>query len=82
MKNNSPKTSFSLYGIVCGTLGHDYMISRKVTNHINEYKCANCGREVTDTFSGRVEILTQAAKKANSKLAAFFLKKSRRQLTA
>ena len=82
MKNHSPKASFSLYSIVCSTLGHDYMISRKVTNHINEYKCANCGREVTDTFSGRIEILSQAAKKANSKLAAFFLKKSRRRLTA
>ena len=82
MKNHTLKSSITLYGILCGALGHDYMISRKVTNHINEYKCANCGREVTDTFSGRIEILTRSAKKANSKLAAFFIKKSRRRLTA
>lgn len=83
MKNHSPKKpGFSFYSIVCGALGHDYMVSRKVTNHINEYKCTNCGREVTDTFSGRVEILTHVTKNANSKLADFFHKKTRNRLTA
>lgn len=80
MKNNPPKANRFLYRILCTSLGHDYSVSRKVTNHISEYTCANCGRELTDTFSGRVEVLTRASKKANSTLAAFYIKKSKRRL--
>lgn len=79
MHRKSPKTSFSLSGIVCSTLGHDYVISRKITNHINEYKCTNCGKEVTDNFSGRLENLTYKTKEINTSLALFFEKKTRRK---
>jgi len=79
MKATSPRRSFSFSGIVCSTLGHDYVISRKITNHINEYKCANCSKEVTDNFSGRLENLTFKTKKVNTSLALFFEKKNRRK---
>ena len=79
MKTTSPKKSFSFAGIVCGTLGHDYVISRKITNHINEYKCTNCNKEVTDNFYGRIENLTFQTKKVNTSLALFFEKKMRRK---
>ena len=79
MKSTSPKTSFSFAGMVCGTLGHDYKVTRKVTNHINEYKCVQCGREVTDTMSvGKVEILTSKNREINTTLASFFRKKNKR----
>jgi len=78
MKTTTPK-SFSLSGILCGTLGHDYVISRKITTHINEYQCSNCGKEVTDNFSGRLENLTLKTKNVNTSLAMFFEKKMRRK---
>lgn len=81
MKPTSPKQAFSLSGIMCTTLGHDYVISRKITNHINEYKCTNCGKEVTDNYSGRLEVLTLKAKAVNNSLALFFEKKMRRKIT-
>jgi transposase-like protein len=81
MKEIYAKSSFSLSGIVCSTLGHDYAISRKITNHINEYKCTKCGKEVTDNFVGRVENLTLKTKQVNTSLALFFEKKMRRKIT-
>ncbi|RLD28478.1 MAG: hypothetical protein DRI70_03470 [Bacteroidetes bacterium] len=79
MKATYSKSSFSISGIVCNTLGHDYAISRKITNHINEYKCTKCGKEVTDNFAGRMENLTLKTKQVNSSLALFFEKKMRRK---
>lgn len=78
MRRHSPKSSFSLSGIVCSTLGHDYIVTRKVTNHINEYKCTQCGREVTNNYSGYLELLTKKNKRINTSLASFFQKKMRR----
>jgi len=81
MDSSSPKPSFSFSGLLCNTLGHDYIITRKVTNHINEYKCTQCGRELTDSFSGKRELLTYKIRKVNTTLASFFQKKMRRVST-
>lgn len=78
---SSPKNHFSLSGVVCLTFGHDYIVTRKVTNHINEYKCSHCGREVTENDSGNLEPLTNKMKHVNSTLAVFFQKKNRRITT-
>ncbi|MCH9661182.1 MAG: hypothetical protein K0U54_09755 [Bacteroidetes bacterium] len=79
MRTEAPKTLFSFSGIVCGTLGHDYVVSRKITNHINEFKCTNCGKEVTNNYQGRLESLTYKAREANTSLATFFEKKMKRK---
>ncbi|RDK88217.1 hypothetical protein [Marinirhabdus gelatinilytica] len=73
-----PTSPFSLLSIVCATFGHDYIVSRKITNHINEYTCAHCGKEVTDNMQGTVEILTARIRKANSALASFYIKKTQK----
>ncbi len=82
MKSNSSNQLFSFSGIVCSTLGHHYTVTRKVTNHINEYRCSHCGNEVTDNFSGSLETLTLKNKEINSTLASFFQKKTRRRYAA
>ncbi|PKA82762.1 hypothetical protein ATE92_0899 [Ulvibacter sp. MAR_2010_11] len=78
MNNLSPKTSVSLLGVLCATVGHHYKVTRKVTNHINEYKCTHCGREVTDNQSGKLETLTQKIKEVNTNVAEFFQKRTNR----
>lgn len=81
MNSSSPKPQFSISGLLCTALGHDYIITRKVTNHINEYKCTQCGREVTDGFNGKRELLTFKTKQVNTTLATFFQKKMKRVAT-
>lgn len=78
MSKSSPKPSFTLSSILCGTLGHDYIVTRKVTNHINEYKCTQCSREVTNNYAGYMELLTHKNKQVNASLASFFQKKTRK----
>ncbi|MEZ4875389.1 MAG: hypothetical protein R2793_08055 [Flavobacteriaceae bacterium] len=78
MSYNSSNPLFSFSGIVCSTFGHHYKVTRKVTNHINEYKCSHCGKEMTDNFSGKLEVLTLKNKEINTSLASFFEKKMKR----
>lgn len=73
-----PTSPFSLLSIVCATFGHDYVVSRKVTDHVNEYTCAHCGKEVADNMQGSVEILTLKIRKANNALASFYAKKTQK----
>jgi len=75
MKSNFSKQNFSLSSVYCSTFGHNYIISNKVTNYINEYKCKTCGQEVTNSSSGNIELLTFKAKKINACLSEFFKKK-------
>jgi|GEM_PF-433578 len=81
MNKRTTNRSFNLSGIVCSTLGHNYVISRRITNHINEYKCTQCGKEITNTYSGSLESLTVKTKEINTSLALFFKKKMRRRYT-
>jgi len=75
MKSSSPNQNFSLTSLFCSTFGHRYAISKKITNHINEYKCKTCGQEVTNAASGKIEILTFKTRKINACLSDFFKKK-------
>ncbi|MAO08911.1 MAG: hypothetical protein CL596_09390 [Alteromonas sp.] len=82
MESLSNPRTFSLSGIVCSTFGHNYVITRKVTNHINEYRCRHCGKEMTDNFSGSLELLTHKIKEVNSSLASFHNKKHKRSIAS
>ena len=78
MKTKSPNQKVSIFGIVCTTFGHDYVVTRKVSDHINEYKCSHCGREVTDNMTGNIEVLTSKMKDVNTTVSSFLRKRSRR----
>ena len=78
MKTTSPNRTVSIFGFICSAFGHHYVVTKKVTNHINEYKCSHCGKEVTDNAAGYLEVLTYKRKELNKCLSNFFQKKSRR----
>ena len=78
MNQSTQKTSSSLFGLICATFGHNYLVTRKVTDHISEYKCSHCGREVTDNQSGTIEDLTNRMKEINSCVADFLQKRTNR----
>ncbi|GEQ84685.1 hypothetical protein ULMS_01930 [Patiriisocius marinistellae] len=78
--NNKPTRPIS--ALICSIMGHNYIITNKITNHINEYKCTNCKNEVCDNTKGHLEELTLKQREVNETLSVFFKKKSKRQLTA
>jgi len=75
MRKELSKKTFSYQRFMCRIFGHNYLVSKKITNHISEYKCTVCKKEITDTIEGKVENLTYQNKTINKKLASFFRKK-------
>jgi transposase-like protein len=80
MKTNSPKKPTPILGIACCVFGHNYKITRKVTDHINEYKCHNCEREFTDNLKGNLEVLTSKTKALNTTVSSFIRRRMRRTI--
>lgn len=81
MKKATLKHPNPLMSVACSIIGHGYHITNKITNHINEYKCKNCGKEVADNTQGYLEELTQKQREINKTLARFFNKRNRKTVT-
>lgn len=81
MQENHQKTRRPLSHLICTLIGHDYMITNKITNHINEYQCANCEKEVCDNIKGKLEELTLKQREVNETLSSFFKKRKKRRIT-
>lgn len=77
MKNTTPN-KFSLAKLLCNIFGHKLKVSKNVTNHIHEYKCAKCGMEMTDTANGFLARLTPKFKETNDYLAKIHERRKRK----
>lgn len=76
MKSQNPKL-FSFAEVYCSIFGHQLKVSKSVTDHIHEYKCAKCGMEMTDTANGFLAQLTPKFKETNDYLANFYRRRRR-----
>lgn len=54
--------------IYCSLFGHQYEVSKKVTYHVKEYKCAHCSAQMTTNGKGGLTPLTPKYKEINSVL--------------
>ncbi|MCM4155156.1 hypothetical protein [Christiangramia antarctica] len=76
--NQSSPSSFSLAKVHCNMFGHKLKVSKNITNHVHEYKCAKCGMEMTDTADGLLARLTPKFKETNAFLAKIHQKRKKR----
>lgn len=51
--------------IYCSVFGHQYVISKKVTYHVKEFKCLHCSAEMTTNGKGELIPLTPKFKEIN-----------------
>ena len=77
MESIKPQNKPLLSSLYCAAFGHDYITTQKITNHISEYKCSCCGREVSDSLTGKYELLTVKKREVNDCLSSFFQKKKK-----
>lgn len=70
--------NFSLSQLLCKFFGHKLIISKNITNHIQEYKCVKCGMEMTDTADGFLERLTPKFKETNNYIAQIHKRRRRK----
>lgn len=78
MTNQASPEGNKITGVFCQLFGHNYAVSKQITRHIKEYKCANCQKEVTTTPNGKLETLTSKLKAINSDLHEMYEKRSKR----
>ncbi|WP_035480207.1 hypothetical protein [Gelidibacter mesophilus] len=52
--------------IYCSVFGHNYVVSKKITFHVNEYECTHCHAEMTTNGNGELTPLTPKFKEINS----------------
>lgn len=69
MKDKLSPFLLSITGICCKLFGHQFRVSKNVTNYIKEYQCCRCGEEVTDTANGLLARLTPKFRETNEFLA-------------
>lgn len=76
MKKSTQNEGFSFSKLYCSLFGHNYLMSKKVTNHIKEYTCSHCGEQATTNGRGRLEKMTPKLKEINQALATVHAKKA------
>ncbi|MDX1272143.1 hypothetical protein [Bizionia paragorgiae] len=52
----------------CRFFGHQYQVSKQVTEFVYEYKCCKCKKEVTTNAKGGLTELTKQSKEINAVL--------------
>ena len=65
--------------IYCSIFGHQFVISKRVTNHVSEYKCKNCNFQMTTDGRGKLTPLTPKYKEINSVLERIHIKRKLRK---
>lgn len=66
--------------IYCSVFGHQYVISKKVTLHVNEYKCTSCNSQMTTNGKGELTPLTPKFVEINSVLERIHERRKSRKL--
>ncbi|AKA35070.1 hypothetical protein [Flagellimonas lutaonensis] len=78
MKTTASQKGNFFSALFCNLFGHHYVVSKKVTQHIKEYKCLHCQKQVTTDVSGKLSILTPQMREINSTLQEMYRKRRRR----
>jgi hypothetical protein len=58
--------------LYCDFFGHNYQISKKVTNHVKEYTCKCCKKQLTTDSNGKLIELTPKYQDINSTLERIY----------
>jgi len=58
--------------LYCAVFGHNYQISKKVTNHVKVYTCKCCKKQLTTNSNGRLIELTPKYKDINLTLERIY----------
>lgn len=66
--------------IHCKVFGHNYKVSRHVTQHVKEYTCVYCKKQLTTNSKGNLVELTPKFKEINDVLERIHQNKNRIRL--
>ena len=78
MKTSTIQQGNKISSFFCSLFGHHYVVSKKVTEHIKEYKCVHCQKQVTTDVSGKLSELTPQMQEINDTLEDMYQKRRNR----
>ncbi|REG89539.1 hypothetical protein [Winogradskyella sediminis] len=58
--------------IYCDLFGHNYQVTKNVTNHVKEYTCKCCKKQLTTNSNGTLTELTAKYQDINSALERIY----------
>lgn len=61
--------------IGCQLAGHRFVTTRCVTKYFKEYRCKNCGLELTNDETGKKIFLSPTHREINETLSQFYQKR-------
>lgn len=70
--------SNSVSKLYCNVFGHQYDVSKKVTQHVKEYTCKCCKKQLTTNGNGSLTELTPKFQEINSVLEYIYTRRSMR----
>ena len=62
----------------CKMFGHSYIVTRHVTEHVKEYSCKYCNKQLTTSSNGSLTELTPKFKEINDVLERIHYRRSMR----
>jgi len=65
--------------IHCSFFDHEYIVSKHVTQHVKEYECKHCKKQMTTSGNGNLIPLTPKFQEINSVLKRMYNKKAKRK---
>jgi len=68
MRKRPPSEGRTLLSLICAIFGHQYRVSREITDHVKEYSCTYCDRQLTTDADGAISELTEEKQRINEKL--------------
>ncbi|MFI2741789.1 DUF1660 family phage protein [Zhouia sp. PK063] len=75
MSNLHPQKPSFFKLLVCKFFGHRFRTTKKITSHVEEYRCTRCNCELTTDDNGKLTYLTEERKEINETLALFYEKR-------
>ena len=72
MKTTTQNQTSSVNKLYCSFIGHQYTMTKKVTEHIKEYTCKCCKKQLTTNADGKLTDLTPTYKEINSVLERIY----------
>ncbi|MEN1783666.1 MAG: hypothetical protein AAGF77_00880 [Bacteroidota bacterium] len=76
MKTKTTPEGNKLTSIFCAIFGHHYVVTKNVTEHIKEYTCIHCQKQVTTDERGKLSALTPKLKEINRTLEEMYQKRN------
>jgi len=83
MKTSTQKQTFAINKMYCNIFGHQYTMTKKVTQHVKEYTCKCCSKQLTTNANGKLTELTPMYQEINTVLERIYnIRVQRLQKTA